>query len=786
MNVLVRRHGLLITCAGAVLAWSSPSMAAEPPEASVADPVEAEAIVVTAQGREQRLQDVPISVTTTSGAALEKQTILNLEGLSVRQPSFRISQSPASDYVAIRGVGSSANIGFEQSVGTFVDGLYRGRSRDTRSALFDLDRVEVLKGPQTTFFGNNAIAGAVNITTRKPGRSFAANGSAFYAPGTGEYIAEGGVTLPVNDRLSFRLAARQSGMDGYIKNTLRQDDGPHLDDTIGRLSMAWKPVDGVSVDARIDVGRMRDTGVFDIELLQCPPSAAFGAPSGGCSRYLAANNGVIDDKLDWRSAANPSFYNNDFVEGAWTTKVELGRSTLSFTTGYFHHDYHLLNDPVPIPGAQGGSAVGTSAGLPISLYETYGQFSQEVRFASPADAPVSYIFGAYYQHGQLDVDLYQGFFFAPVAAATGGLLPAATPIAGLIAAKERSDSYSGFAAATWNMTRSLRLNLGARYTQVDKRDERSATIGTSSALPTPATFVPVSAAAQTPLFAAVGVDRGGFATPRRSDNKFLPTASLQYDLAKGAMLYASYSEGFKAGGYSIGTTASTFEPETVKAYEAGVKSTLFDNRLTLNLAGFYSRYRNMQETSTVIAGGVVRQVVANAAQSIVQGVELSATLLVTPGLTLNTNLGYLSSEYADYPNGPCTTLQLAVSARCVQDLSGVARAFAPKYSGNIGLSYRRPVGGRMQATFDANAYFTSRYLVVPTGDYRVAQPGYAKVDLRVGFGPDDGRWEVAVVGKNLTDKLTASYRQIVPGATGALGALPDAPRSIGIQGSFRH
>jgi outer membrane receptor protein involved in Fe transport len=177
-------------------------------------------VVVTAQRREQRLQDVPVAVSVVSGESLERGNLRTLEDIGTRLPNVKITSGPLVDQINIRGVGSGQNAGFEQSGATFVDGIYRSRSRSTHAALFDVERVEVLKGPQTTFFGANAIAGAINITTRVPDNTFAANGSALYSPSDDEYNVEGGVTLPMSDTFSVRVAARLSGLNGYIDNDL--------------------------------------------------------------------------------------------------------------------------------------------------------------------------------------------------------------------------------------------------------------------------------------------------------------------------------------------------------------------------------------------------------------------------------------------------------------------------------------------------------------------------------------------------------------------------------------
>ncbi|SCW94420.1 TonB-dependent Receptor Plug Domain [Sphingobium faniae] len=197
-------------------------------------------IVVTAQGRSQQLRDVPVSVSVTSGDSLAQNNIVSLQELSTRLPNIRVSAGPASNILTIRGVGSGLNMGFEQSVGTFVDGVYRGRSRSTAAALFDLDRVEVLRGPQSTFFGNNVIAGALNIASRKPSRNFGANATALYSPSDGEYSIEAGVDLPASDALSVRLAGKILGMDGYVKNIARPHYGPRNRDGLARASLRWE------------------------------------------------------------------------------------------------------------------------------------------------------------------------------------------------------------------------------------------------------------------------------------------------------------------------------------------------------------------------------------------------------------------------------------------------------------------------------------------------------------------------------------------------------------------
>lgn len=744
-------------------------------------------IVVTAQGRTQALSKVPVSVTVTTGEDIQRANLRNLEEVAVRLPNVRISQAPLSDFVNIRGVGSSLNIGFEQSVGTFVDGVYRGRSRATRASLFDIERIEVLRGPQSTFFGNNTIAGALNITTRKPSDSPEMNGTAFFAPAFNEYTVEAGVTVPVTETLSARVAGRASGMSGYIKNVNPSNDGPNLDDMVGRVALAWKASDTIKMHARVDIVRMRDTGIMNTELIGCPVPAALGGNSAACNRFLAANGGEVDDTLDYRSGSNFSRSDYDMVEGLWNTDIEIGNHNLILNTSYFHHKSDVLNDALPIPASQGGSVVGTTHSFPLNPVERFDQFSQEVRLVSPENATLSYILGAYYAHTKMKIDFHQGLFFAPFGRFSGGQYTAATPIAGQILNRETGDTFSVFGASTFHASDALRLNVGLRYTQVNKSAERQALVGTSgTALPNADNFVAGNATSQANMLPVIGYDAGGFVQPSRLDRQLLPSASIQYDFAPGSMGYISYAKGFKAGGFSVLVSKSIFKPEKVDAFEAGLKTSLFDGSVMLNLAGFYTKYRDLQESTTInLASGGTFQVVANVAESTSKGVELGATWKIGNHLQLKTDVAYLDAIYNDYPGAPCTAQQKVGVATCVQNLAGKRRAFAPEWSGNVGASFNTPISADLAFRIDVNTYFSSRFYQQPIADPYLEQPGYAKIDARVAIGRLDDQWEVAIVGRNLTDKLTASYRQTTAAAQ-SFQALADAPRSIGFQLTFKH
>lgn len=747
--------------------------------------VEDDAIVVTAQRREQRLQDVPVSVSVVSGAALQSANIRNLEDLATRLPNVRIASSAQVDVLNVRGVGSGQNSGFEQSVGTFVDGLYRGRARGTRGAFLDIERVEVLKGPQTTFFGNNAIAGALNITTRKPGEDFTYNASALYAPSDNEYNVEGALTAPISETLSARVAGRLSGMDGYVYNELLDEYGPHVRDAVGRVSFAWQPTSEIRSDLRVDFGRTRTKNSVQGELLNCAPDPAYGAPRGTCATYLAQAGGAVDDELNYRTAQPPSYFNYDFTEIGWTNSLPIGRLNLTATSGYFTHDVESLSQrmPVPVTGIGGGSSG------PIGNKESYDFYSQELRLESPTEDRFSYLVGVYGSRSKLMTSSTSGFFYQAFGASGAPLYNAGTPIASTISVVEKQTTWAAFASATFKVTPELRINAGARYAGSHKNAHRTVLIGATTPGALLSTDYPGADLVPGPLniVSKLGLNASltDFPNPTRTDQKFLPSIGLQYDVADDIMAYLSYTKGFKAGGFAHTAIINTFGPESVNAYEIGIKGTVLDRRLFFSLDYFLGNYDDLQEsTSTVLADGSLQTLVLNASTVRSQGVEFSTSLRLTDYLSFNADVAYLRSRYSSFPSAPCATLQ-AITRGCTQDLSGKPRAYAPEFSGNVGIGVKIPAGD-YTVRFDPSLYFTSSYNQSATNDPLFVQSGYAKVDARLAVEAPDRRWELAVIGKNLTDEATAGFRLGVTGATGSIYALTERPRSVAVQFTIRH
>jgi len=748
-------------------------------------------IVVTAQRREQRLNDVPVAVSVVSGDALQRAGIRSLEDVSARLPAVKITQAVLTDLINVRGVGSGNNPGFEQSVATFVDGVYRARARSTRAALFDVDRIEVLKGPQTTFFGANAIAGALNIATRKPGNAFSYNALASYEFVADEYNLEGGVSVPVNENLSMRAAGRVAGMKGYVDTP--QGRGPNNDTLQGRLSFHWTPTQALTSDLRIEGSRSRTKNAFPFEIIGCPVPAGYPVPpaTSTCANALAMTGGNVEDKLDYHSDSPYSFANYDFFEAAWTNSLDIGPGSITSTTAYFDHDYAgrlhyvpmLFNSPVQtgLPG------------FPAQSREKYWQFSQELRFQSATGGTLEYMAGAYYSRSKIDYMSLFGFFFNRFGGITNPALPGGGPgnlgltgdtqVTGNLSNTQKDETISGFASATIRPVEKLRINLGARYTTVRKNANRVSETGWSVNAD-PDTYLPFPTLVQDSLFVILGSQGGNYENPRRRDNKFMPSAGLQYDVTPDIMAYATYTKGFKAGGYAYTARRNDFQPETVDAYEIGVKGDLFDRRLSFAADIFRMDYKNLQESTVVFISGSPVSLVQNAAQSRAQGFEFNASLRLSPLLSITTDFTWLDSKYKNYAAGACTIYGVATGCTS-QDMSGKRRGYSPKYSGNVGVNLTLPTGDN-EVRVNPSLYYTSSYFESATADPLLRQSGYAKVDLRIGFGPSDRKWEIALIGKNLTDKVTSGFRQGITGTNGTIMAMPEPPRTIGIQFSVNH
>jgi iron complex outermembrane receptor protein len=816
-----------------------------------------EEIVVTAQKREQNLQDVPISVSAVSGNALQAQNLGEMETLTVQLPNIHISESGIGDKLFIRGIGSGINAGFEQSVGTFIDGVYYGRSLQTRSQFLDIERVEVLRGPQSTFFGNNAIAGALNITTRRPTEELSGYVNSFYEIENNEHHYEAAIGGALSETLSARISGLASGLDGWVNNlNTGQTEGEERNRAL-RLSFLFTPNETFDALLKVEGGAFEVLG-RSLQTIDCPPVTG---PAGTCAvttaPVLAAFGPVFapplfadfDDTFDTNTQYNgpvPTRFTqavNTLGAGesgraipppvaalsardlgdlqntntSLTLNWHLDAHTLTAVTGFSRYEFAFRQPtdfvPLPLAGAE--------------QLEDFEQFSQEIRLTSEAGDTIEYMAGAYFQNSELsvreDIHLYLAppyfqpastYFTDPCRAPARANDPTCrlpATIAGLTSVHgQEEDSWAGFGSVTWNLSDTLRTTLGARYTVVEKSLDRRQSIEDRApgvTVPCPPTAAaalgciagaPLLVTANNPPAGRAFGWKQGFLALDREDKKFTPAINVQWDMNDSAMLYASYTKGFKAGGYDqrnlfLSAASGQFEPESADAYEFGMKSRLLDGSMMLNVALFRSDYDNLQVSTF---DGVVNFLVNNAASARTQGLEIDLRWALTDNFVLSGAVALLDAQWDDYRDAQCTALDLAraPNASCtvspatgflVQDLSGEDLLMSPDWSGNVGAEYYWPLDGGLEVQTQLLVYFQDDKFLAADNDPATVQESFTKVNLRLALVSDSG-WEVALVGRNLTDELTSPHAEDLPlRSTNSFFRLTDRPRTLALQGQYR-
>ena len=734
-------------------------------------------IVVTAQRRSENLQRVPISAEVVGAPALAQKNLTSLNDIGSVNPSIRVSNGLRSNAIYVRGTGSGDSQSFDQSVGTFIDDIYHGRSRGSAATFLDLDHVEILKGPQTTYFGNNAIAGAFNIVTEKPGKDLDGWARALISPDTGtnggQYALEGGVTIPLSDTFGVRVAGTYNGQEGWLYDTNFRDNRPKVSALAARATARWTPTDRLDIILKGEIGRTRNEGGLYLQTTSCPPPPPFVA-SGFCALDLAAGNptGLKNNSF----SSNGSYTSLSTQEAVLTASYDLGGSTLTSVTGV--NSYHTAFDLDP-------------DGTPLDLVTTraperYRQFSQELRLASQSGRRFEYIAGLYFQSDTLRT-LQQINYFVLTPLLTGSPFASYAPLSQQINARIGEKVYSAFGAFTWNATDKLKLTGTLRGSIVDKDFNWALFYGTAtqeyggtSPLPT---------ALQGPA-GLLGLGNAGTLALNRSDRALMPGARVQYQIAPDTMAYASFTRGFKAGGFSVGAVSAVpsdygFNPEHVNAYEAGLKSELFNRTLLVDLAVFRNNFSDLQVSvqGQNASGGFVN-FVRNAAQSRSQGVEIEGQWIISPAFKLVGSGSYLDSKYLSYDNaGPTAAQRLA--GQSVQSLAGKRTPFAPEWSGTVSAIATAHTAGGYRLSGEATGIFSSSYQTFSTLDPLTLQPGYARLDARISFDSPDGRWGLDIIGKNLTSAVIRTFSAEQPFSLGSLLQQKEQPINVAFQARIK-
>ena len=752
-----------------------------------------EEVVVTAQKREQNLQDVPISVVAVSGEQISEQGYGELTDITASLPNVTVNEGALGDVLFVRGVGSGFNIGFEQSVATFIDGVYFGRGLQSRNAFLDIERVEVLRGPQVTFFGNNAIAGALNITTRNPGDEFEGSATLSWEDGTDTLMGEFSAGGPLSETLGARLALRYVDQDGWQTNVTTGDEEPQEKRYAGRLTFDWSPSENFSAIVKYQKEETETSGRA-LQAVGCPPPNGLQGPNGYCLTYGVLSGDPradfeFNDKRFGPGPGGPFPTNGDFNDldsqaGILTLNWFLGDYTLTSVTSYSEYDDHRsqsgagLAGPYPNPGPPPFDLIYNFE----HVQEDFDQLSQELRVVSPGGETFDWLAGVYYQESNLEAT--NDFAVGP----TGTRLSNHD---------QDEESWSAFGSMTWNVSNELRLALGLRYSDVDKEVDRVQILAQNAGNLRLGNADPIDPA--NPLFGflvfAFGWENGELQSDR-NDDKWTPSINVQYDLSDSVMGYASFSSGFKAGGFdeqngSLDPDAMNFEPETVDSFEIGVKSTLLDGAMNLNAALFRNEYDDLQVTTF---DGVINFLVSNAASSVTQGLELDMLWQVTDSLRIGFQGAYLDASYDDRPNGQCTSDQAAgVVPGCdfsdpsnpVQDLTDETLPWAPEYSGNVSLAHVLTLSSGYTVDSMVQLVFESEFESADDNEPFLQQDDYTKVDLSFRLTAPGDHWDVSLIGKNIFDEETTHQGNDLPLSGGTFFQMLDKPRTIALQGRYR-
>ena len=675
----------------------------------------------------------------------------------------------------------------------FMDDVALGRSPLARAPFMDLERVEVLRGPQNVLFGKNSIGGALSLITNRPTEEFEGSAMLEYEP---EYettetnlVLSGGIT----DGLRGRLAVRYLDEDGYYENNLTNRDEAGREETTLRGTLAWDMTDSLEVMLKVehsefDFEGRTDELSFSYKNID-PTSPFYGLGYAEAGALLSAATGQDigsdDGKQNYKRNTNADESSNTETNNVTlTVNWDAQAFTLTSVTAYMDYDLEELTDT---------DASGFDVWLANPAEEDYDQFSQEIRFASPGGESFDWIAGVYYQDWDLNFNVNTVVPEVGLFSALGAFTPALGVLADLSQTRAYdgdSELYAAFAQGTWTLTDTTRLTVGARYTYEDKSGFREMNVYRTS---TGELDIVQGATANAVFgidYANLGEATGGaFPIHRlsgsRDEDFFTPSVILEWDMSDNTMLYGSVSSGAKAGGFDArGDTTDNFEfeDENVTAYELGSKSRLADGRLEVNTAIFYSNYEDLQVSQF---NGVVGFLVGNAAEATSQGIEVDGRWAITEGLTMTFSGAYLDFEFDDY-DGACNTgLRLPADATC--DYSGKPNIFSPEWTANASLEYVTGVTDNMDIRANLDVLYTDEQYVDVTLDDNIIQDDVTRINARLALEGESG--SLAMVGKNLTDEDIASYSGSTP-LSGALGTPSyttywERPRTITVQAMYR-
>lgn len=723
-----------------------------------------EEIIVTAQKTVTMLQETPISMTAVTGEKLAEAGIARIEELQGLVPNMQMTETGISTQIYIRGIGTGNNQGFEQSVGQYIDGIYYGRQQLLRAPFMDMEQVEILRGPQGILFGKNSIAGAMSLMTGRPRLDF--EGMASLSVGQhGMREANLMMTGALSDNVSARFAYRHFEEDGFFHNSLKGEDEPRKDDDAFRLVLSWTPDDWeIRFKAERDTfdtdGRQIDIIQDDIAITN--PATGEAPPIPGLNfaqimGVLGFPEAITEANLDYnRQADGEEFSYNELFNYTLIADYDWNDYTVSFVTGYVGYEFTEECDCDFI-----GAPVFT-----LRLDEEYKQFSQEFRVVSPGDETIDWIGGLFFQTSELD---FQDGLTVPTNSALATVSPALAPLANNFGPRDYtadSDLWAIFAQVKWNVSDEFNITVGARYTEEDKEATKKIEIwdlDTMAPICDYATTGVCDSISPTLWFLVFGIYNEQFGTGHnltgdRSEGSFTPLITAQWDITESTMLYATYTTGFKSGGFdarSNNPDSWEFEEEDATTIEVGSKQTLLDGAMELNVSLYHTTYDDLQIAQF---DGTLGFNVGNAKETTVQGVEVDLRWALTDNLTATSAFAYLDHTYEDFQNGNCYNRQtpdgIVFAGLALCDYTGKSGQYTPETSGFLTLDHNMDIGDMtLKTTLDL--VYSAEHNVHVNLDPAYTIDAYTKVNFRMALRSES--WELAVRGDNITDEDVLTY-----------------------------
>lgn len=697
-----------------------------------------EEIIITAQKRETNIQDTPVAISAFGSEKLEHSGIQSVSDLASHVPSLQFSNFGNIVFMALRGIGmENATAGGDPGVAYHMDGVYLGRPSATMANFWDVERMEVLRGPQGTLYGRNTTGGSVNMITKKP-----VDTRQLYGDMTiGDYDwlrTRLTANLPLNHSVFSRISILKEDRDGYQENVFPGGREADDADSVGaRAHLLWDLTGKFELLTTLNYHDFDGIGSSHVITGPFPSLIAGGPRFDGLTNFNRAHR----TSKDTRETGS-----NTFKGVTTTAKWDLGSSLLTSITAYHETDYESYFD------SDGTEEFITD----LRIQESSEQFSQELQLASNNQGTMEWIVGMYYFHENADrfSTIHDPAVYDAAAVAAG--LPFGTenglPLGFVVGGDVTTDSLAIFGQLTYELVDAIHLTLGLRYSRDEKTSDD---IRFSDAF--------------------TGMDI--HAAPEEDWSEPTGKIGIAWDASQDSMIYATLSRGYKSGGINqTSPQSAVYDPEFLNAFEIGAKNNFFEDRLQINVAGYYTEVEDLQ----VVTFGPSGSRIENAAEATISGLEVEFIYLPLPNISVDGSIATMDSEYNDFAT--TDPLNTAVG---IQDLSGNAMNRAPDAMISLGGQFQWTLA-QSTLTLRGEYFYQSEVFFRPFNEQAARADSYENVNVRLMFETDDEKWNAEVFVHNLTDEdQIANILRTIPTYAGLPLTTFKPPRQIGLRIGYR-